>query len=284
MRYLDYKESRKHGSFEFPFAFYSITSNHPRYRMLHHWHPEFELIRILEGSFTIQLEGVEITGFPGDYFLVTGGIMHSGIPHACHYECIVFDMSFFLKEQPSCYKEILSIVHQNRILNHYYPASMQEENAVFTHIFNAFRKRAPGHQLIVQGCFYHFLGLAIGKKLFQKTEKLPEHLEKIKQFKIVLSMIQHHYSENITLIDMAGSVHMNPNYFCRFFKEIIHQTPMQYLNYYRIESACEKLSSSDKSITEVALECGYNDASYFTKVFKKFKGITPAAYYKQLTS
>jgi len=278
MKYLDYKESRKHGSFEFPFAFYNVTPHHPRYHMLHHWHPEFELIRILEGTFIMQLDGVQLTGQSGDSFLITGGVVHSGIPQFCHYECIVFDMNFFLKEQHNNYQKLSAIVCHDQILNCHYQAAMKLENQLFSNIIEALSSRAPGFELVIQGNLYHFLGLAIRKNLFQQTKKLPDHLRKTKQFKSVISMIQQHYSENITLIDMAEKVHMNPNYFCRFFKEITRQTPIQYLNYYRIESACEKLSASDKSITEVALECGFNDVSYFVKVFKKYKGMTPTEY------
>jgi len=278
MKYLDYQESRKHGSFDFPFAFYSVTPNHPRYHMLHHWHPEFELIHIIDGFFDMQLDGATFTGHPGDSFLITGGVIHSGIPHSCHYQCLVFDMNFFLKEQRNNYDDLLSIIYQNHILDCWYPAAMKDENKIFSIIFEAASTKAVGYELIVQGCFYYFLGLAFQKRLFRESKKLPDHLNKIKQFKTVISMIQQHYSEDITLNDMARSLHMNPNYFCRFFKELTSQTPNQYLNYYRIESACEKLAVSDKSITEIALECGFNDVSYFVKVFKRYKGITPSNY------
>jgi len=282
MRYVEYKEHRKHGSFDFPFAFYNVARNHPRYHMLHHWHPEFELIRVLSGSLVMQLDGGEITGHVGDCFLITGGMVHSCIPDDCHYECIVFDMTFFVKEHSTSSQKLFDIAYQNKILNYYYPASMTEEIAVFNNIFDTIATRDLGFELIVQGDFYRFFGLAFQKNLFNKNEKLPDHLRKMKQFKSAISMIQQRYSEDITLDDIAESVHMNPNYFCRFFKGFVHQTPVQYLNYYRIESSCEKLASTSLSITEVAFACGFNDVSYFIKVFKKYKGLTPTDYARNL--
>jgi len=282
MRYIDYKESRKHGSFDFPFAFYNVARNHPRYHMLHHWHPEFELVRIISGSLVMQLDGIEISAESGDSFLITGGMVHSCIPHDCRYECIVFDINFFAKEHTLSAQKLMDIVYQNKILNAYYPASMQEENQIFNNIFSAVIQNDFGFELIVLGNFLHFFGLASQKNLFNKNENMPEHLRKMKQFKSAISMIQQHYSEDITLVDIAKSAHMNPNYFCRFFKEFVHQTPVQYLNYYRIGSACEKIASSSKSITEIAMECGFNDVSYFIKVFKRFKGVTPSEYSKNL--
>ena len=282
MRYIEYKESQKHGSFDFPFAFYNVTKIHPRYHMLHHWHPEFELIRVISGDFVLQLDGTDYVGTAGDCFLVTGGVMHGCIPNACHYECIVFDMNFFVKEHAPNSQKLLDISNQNKIFNCHYPASMVEETQIFDNVFDSLAERLPGFELTVQGELYRFFGLAFKKNLFTKSDNLPEHLHKTKQFKAAISMIQHRYSEDITLADIAESVHMNPNYFCRFFKEFVHQTPMQYLNYYRIESSCEKLASSSLSITETAMECGFNDVSYFIKVFKKFKGITPTEYSKSL--
>ncbi len=69
---------------------------------------------------------------------------------------------------------------------------------------------------------------------------------------------------------------------CRFFKEMTNRTPIEYLVFYRIERACEELSYGEKSITEVALDCGFNDLSYFIKTFKKLKGVSPKQYQKTL--
>ena len=68
---------------------------------------------------------------------------------------------------------------------------------------------------------------------------------------------------------------MSPKYFCRFFSEMTHQTPMDYLNRQRIEQSCYELSTTDDSITEIAYRNGFNDLSYFIRTFKKYKGITP---------
>ena len=68
------------------------------------------------------------------------------------------------------------------------------------------------------------------------------------------------------------------SYFCRYFKEFTDRTPMDYLNYYRIEVACEQLSYTDKTITEIAHSCGFYDSSYFIKVFRHYKHMTPTEY------
>lgn len=98
------------------------------------------------------------------------------------------------------------------------------------------------------------------------------------ELKTVLNYIALHYSDHISLNDLADCVHMNPNYFCRFFKTMTQKSPTAYLNYYRIECACEKLCTGNDSVLNIALDCGFSDANYFIKVFKKLKGCTPLQY------
>ena len=102
--------------------------------------------------------------------------------------------------------------------------------------------------------------------------------KRILQLKQVLEFIEKNYANPITLQELSASVSMSPKYFCRFFSEMTHQTPMDYLNHQRIEHACYQLSTTDDSITEIAYRNGFNDLSYFIRTFKKYKGITPGKY------
>jgi AraC-like DNA-binding protein len=67
-------------------------------------------------------------------------------------------------------------------------------------------------------------------------------------------------------------------YLCKIFKAYTGKTPSQYINSVRIENACTEMKQTDKSITQIALENGFNDISYFCKVFKKHKGISAKKY------
>ncbi len=101
---------------------------------------------------------------------------------------------------------------------------------------------------------------------------------KIEHLKNALEVIENRYAECITLEDLAQAAGMNSKYFCRYFKDMTHRTPVDYLNYYRIEQACFKLVTSNESIADIGLSCGFNDVSYFIKTFKKYKGMTPKKY------
>ena len=70
MLYLDYNEKQMHGTKEFPIAFYHVDHNHPRYEMPFHWHKEYEIVKIIEGSFRLMLADSEIMAeYPKTVFM-----------------------------------------------------------------------------------------------------------------------------------------------------------------------------------------------------------------------
>ena len=104
------------------------------------------------------------------------------------------------------------------------------------------------------------------------------------QLKKVFDLIESRYSQKLTLDDLASAVHLDRKYFCRFFKQATHMTPMQYLQYYRVEQALNEMQLTDKNVTEIALDAGFSAPEYFTRVFKKQKGIAPGQYLARLRS
>ena len=71
---------------------------------------------------------------------------------------------------------------------------------------------------------------------------------------------------------------MSPNYFCRYFRRLTGQTPIDYLITYRLESSCYALRTTDLTVTDIAFSCGFNDVSHFVKMFRKMYGMTPKSY------
>tara|TARA_B110000037_G_scaffold217777_1_gene279505 strand:- start:1961 stop:2812 length:852 start_codon:yes stop_codon:yes gene_type:complete len=88
-----------------------------------------------------------------------------------------------------------------------------------------------------------------------------------------------HFSEPITLSQIASVANMTTNAFCRYFKQRTNKTYFQLLNEVRIESACKLLSkNSDLSIAEIALQSGFQNISNFNRKFKMVKQLTPSDY------
>lgn len=87
-----------------------------------------------------------------------------------------------------------------------------------------------------------------------------------------------HYSEPVTLAGAARSAGVHPSYLSSLFRKVTGLTFKDYLNQIRIEHALELLKNTDYPIMEIAISCGFNDQSYFTKVFKKQTGMTPRQF------
>ena len=279
MQFLDYNENKQRGTYEFPFEFHHVDQYHPQYIMSYHWHMEFELIRILKGEFKITINEEEIKAYEGDFLFISGSTLHAGIPYACVYECIVFDLNAFSKYNTQVQKMIQDIIDQKISIFHHFSKSQKELHQVVWTVFDAMKKKHFGYELTVFGQLYHFFGLVYEKKLYTKDLKQTRRDHKrIMHLKEVLELIETSYDKPLTLEALSATSHMSPKYFCRFFYEMTHKTPIDYLNHHRIEHACYQLITTENSVTDIAYSCGFNDLSYFIKTFKKYKGVTPGKY------
>lgn len=93
-----------------------------------------------------------------------------------------------------------------------------------------------------------------------------------------ITYIRHHLDQHLTLQQVAGFVHVNPNHFSEVFKKETGQSYMEFVMRERMERAANILLSTQKKISEVAGEVGYEDIKYFSQQFKKFMGRTPSEY------
>lgn len=89
-----------------------------------------------------------------------------------------------------------------------------------------------------------------------------------------------HYNEPISIQDYAESRNMSVCYFQRNFKQIVSHTPMQYLLTIRVNNAASLLETTDYSVAEIAAIVGYEDPLYFSRLFRKLKGMSPSEYRK----
>ena len=96
--------------------------------------------------------------------------------------------------------------------------------------------------------------------------------------KKAVNYIGQHYSDTLTLDDVAGHVHLNPAYFSTMFKKEMNLSFKEYLNHVRIEESKRLLTNSNFSIIDIAIAVGFEDQSYFSKVFKKYTGMTPKQF------
>ena len=279
MQYLELHEKKKHGTDRFPFEYYYVTSDHPRYQMNYHWHGEYELIRIVEGTLDITLDEKSFPVHTGEVVFIHGGVLHAGVPHECTYECLVFDLNILLRLAP-CAPFIQRILDRSALVYHHFTADHQITCGICWDIFKAMSEQKAGYEMDVIGLLYHFFAHVFAQHLYLDTQPhtSARDLRKTMQLRSVIDYINGHLGSQVSLEQLARSASMSPKYFYHFFCQMTHHTPIEYLNMQRIEYACYALSTTDEPITGIALSCGFNDPSYFIRIFKRYKGVTPGQY------
>lgn len=277
---MAYNEIEQRGTADFPFAFYHLDYNHSRYHMSAHWHGEMELIRILDGTFHVTLNGATYAAGKGDIIFVNKEVLHQGTPHNCEYECIVYHAEFLYTDAHDNHGFIKSLLDQEYFICEYFPSSDSELHDTVNCIFDSIRRKNIGYKFRVIAAFYNLFAIIQERKLYVQNiggNQIPAN-RNIGKLKKILSFIRDNYDKPITLEMISKTVDMSPKYLGSFFKSMTKITPFEYLNEYRVEKACQKLRNTDMSVTDIAYTCGFSDLSYFIKTFKSRKGISPGKF------
>ncbi len=131
------------------------------------------------------------------------------------------------------------------------------------------------NEALMVGNLYIFTGL-----LMQEASEFgARQLSTGKQYvDNAIKFIQFNYSNNIGIDDIASNVGVSRSHLYRVFMHNVGQSPIDYLTNYRINEACYLLKNSNLSIAEIAVSVGFFDQFYFSRVFKKSKGVPPSKY------
>lgn len=248
-----------------------------------HWHVEYELIRVLAGKLLLRVDEREFLLSAGESILLRGGDLHSGEPDNCVYECAVFSISP-LTQLAGCREQLAPLLGKNARISRVYTREEDDICRAVDDFFEVISRKKSGYKLAAVAGLYRIFSIMIERELYQNAPREKQEIESryISSFKNVLTWLEEHYSENITLDEMADVAGFSPKYFCRLFSKMTGRSPIDYLNCYRIDRASEMLLGTEKSIIDIAAECGFYDLSYFVKVFKKYKGLPPGQYRKRL--
>lgn len=136
--------------------------------------------------------------------------------------------------------------------------------------------QAPGGNLICGGILLELVGRIV------RDARQRHSGSAIKQALIqrLQNYIVHNHCKPIRLSDLAEHIERSPNHITKIFKEVLGQTPIDYIHQVKICIACELLKSDIMTIAEISDHLGYCEQSYFHRMFKKFTGVAPSAVLK----
>lgn len=279
MHALTHLDRKQHGTLAFPVEYYYVDGQHPRYQMPFHWHNEWELLRVRDGSLEISLDQEHYSMRSGDVLLIRGGVLHGGEPENCIYECLVFDLYGIYRNMEIVKPYLRPFYRQTVLPRSFYPGREGSTvNEIADALLGVFSGNSPCPELETVAGLSRLFAWIQSRGEYENLAPQEGSASRTDRIKPVLEYMETHYSTPVTLEDLARVAGMNPKYFCRVFRSLTHHSPVDYLNFYRIEQAANLLDSTDLPVTEVGNRCGFWESSYFTKVFKKYKGTTPASY------
>ncbi|HEX3014837.1 MAG TPA: AraC family transcriptional regulator, partial [Desulfobacteria bacterium] len=110
-----------------------------------------------------------------------------------------------------------------------------------------------------------------------RVEQVKEE-KNLQAVQTVADFITKNYRKKLTIEEIAQVVYLSPCYLSRVFKQSLGCTLMEYLTQVRVEQAKQMLRKPKYNVMQAAVECGFEDPAYFTRVFKKVEGITPSKF------
>lgn len=280
MKAAGYNELKPRGTPEFPVEIYRVDERHMQYAMPYHWHREPELIRILSGRLHLTLNDTIFTAQAGDVIWVGGGVLHAGEPENCLYECLVFDLDFFMRSIGSYSAHLQGLSAGALFINPRLPGDLFRNSCDM--IFRPDSGRGDRLRILGGLCSLFSLVFEHGCYRTEAPKSMPER-KNIALLKRLLLYVETHFAEPVTLDMLAREAGMSPKYFCRFFRSMTNHSPIEYVNICRVERACRMLTEGS-AVTEAAYACGFNDLSYFIRVFRRQKGITPKRYVMRIAA
>ena len=267
-----------HGKKTFPFSVYHVCIPDWMKKYPLHWHDEFELIYILTGQGIFSVNGFKNVCQAGDLIIVPPGAIHSIDQNQndfVEYFNIIFSLSL-LEENPEshCFRNYLSQLSENDCMKDLFlrsdsPTCNRLSPLVCDLIANRHAEYS-GYEMMIKARLFEILYILYNENLNDKKINPQNQREKENALRLkkILSYMKEHFAEKITIEEVSEITSLSESRFMTFFKNQTGTSFIKYLNDYRLEAASEQLLQTRKSVTQIALENGFENISYFVRAFK----------------
>lgn len=265
----------------FPFFIQYGGHNDPLYP---HYHSDFsELALVTDGSARHIADGDSYKIGKGDLFVISGSTCHAfEDTDRLRLINIMFDpkllpsadlsdhsgfRALFSPEQGAGSSTFGSRLHLNS-------EDMDDVSTIIKRMQREYTEKRIGWKTAVQGDFMKLV-VTLSRLYDLDRTKNSEGMEKIAS---AAAYIKENYSESISVAQLAEMSNYSLRQFIRLFKKVFGCIPTEYIANLRMQKARELLRGKTPSITDVALLCGYGDSNYFSRIFRKYNGMTPSEY------
>ncbi len=258
-----------------------VTLNYQRgknYRDLH-LHKEIEIIRVLKGRMLCTVGESIIPLRTNEILLINKGVAHKleKAEGDVEFSYIQIDIDKLSGEIIDDEEQIFySFIGEKNRPEYMLEDGDGELSKLFSLIVGEANEKALAFELYIKSAIFNIIAYMSRKGLLPyEQNKAQMKMHKIAD---VIKYINKNYDSEITLDSACKIIGISKYYFCRLFKEICGSSFTEYLNFVRLNYVEKALYSTDKSISEIAFDCGFTSIQYFNRVFKKHKKCTPSDY------
>ena len=289
--YQNYHETKSHTASEFPYNTYLCSIPLDFTLVPLHWHAELEIVVIKKGTGLISVDFEKRTVSSGDIVFIRPGQLHSIEQNGARkmeYENIILKPELLISgEADLCARQFITPLMKGelRCVTFLTPAvpGYPEISDCISRIDHLCEKRPDGYQLAVKGFLFQLVFLLLWHR--QKKSTSPALQTKaLEKIKTILKYVEEHYADHITIDDMAAITFYSKSHFMKFFKAHMGTGFIEYLNDYRLTIAERLLRTSDATVLEIAEKSGFDNLSYFNRMFKRKYGQSPGKQRKLFSS
>lgn len=240
-----------------------------------HWHEAIEIIYVLEGTAVVTLFDQTVTLGPGQLLLINSGLVHASRCPSGNRTILVQIPDKFLSACLSDISRLWFSVDDN-CTDPGVQRDVQHLKDLLLDMMHLQESARPGYLFSFNKDLFEFLELLYQKFLREMPGNYqPKSTRVLSRLDAVLDYTHQNYSSQITLRNAAGVAALQPEYFCRFFRENMGTTYLQYLNDYRLSRLYRVLLVTDLSIRELEERHGFSNDKLFHKLFRERFHTTP---------
>lgn len=282
------RELEKHGTETFP-----MTVNHDDLWSFEgknvpiHWHNDLEINLIREGEAVFQVYQKSYRVRTGEGFLLNRNVPHScsspGNEHV-RYSTILVRPDFLYGDfgsdvERKCFQPFL----QNSAIPCIYLAGFDENGKEILQKLNqveeAFDRKRFCYELKIKGLLCEAFAMILYGHRQELTKFVPANLQELERLEKMLNYLNMHFTEVISLQDLADQVHLSREVCCRLFKKMTGKTITGYLEEYRVNKSFSLVQSGQYSMTQITEMVGFSNPSRFASAFRKRFGCNPGEYH-----
>ena len=274
------RELRRHGSDDFPIGIYRDDfSEFEHGQIAWHWHDEIQFDYIIKGTILVQVGTSEFVLKPGESLVPVDEKRRELINNESDIHVIdSFVCSWKLAESDrlsrayrECVAPLLLAKTDGLVLS-------KEESQLLRKMAEQYRKKETGYEMAVKGCLCLLWASLVEKGISAARQIQLKEERDLARIKEAMTYMQQNFSCKVSLEDVAQVVAISKSELCRCFRRVLKVSPMEYLIQFRLEEASRQLLSTDKSVTQIALETGFDSPSHLGRFFLKEFGCTPRQY------